>query len=131
MLISLAGPLSSFALAYLAIWFYRSFSIARTDRMLEAFLPIFVWANRAWGLFNLIPVPPLDGGHAVRSFFSIFLRDRTSFMISTWVALIVGGAVAVYEFIGGSFFIAFYIAWFVFMAFQRWQDFQKYGTPQD
>lgn len=131
MLISLAGPFSSFGLAFLSLWIYRNVAFAQTDRMLDAFLPLFYWANSRWGMFNLIPVPPLDGGHAVRSFFSIFLRDRTAFMISTWIALLGGGGIAVWAFIGGSFFIAFYIAWFVFMAFQRWQDFQKYGTPQD
>jgi Zn-dependent protease len=131
MLISLAGPGSSFLLWIASVWIYYNIPVAHTDPMLKEFLPRFAWANRVWGLFNLIPVPPLDGGHAVRSFFSTFLRDRTSFVISTWVALIGGGAVAVYAFMAGEWFVAFYIAWFVFMAFQRWQDFQKYGTPQD
>lgn len=131
MIISLAGPASSFVLAYLSVLVFRNFEIARTDPMLAAFIPLFMRANIWWGVFNLIPVPPLDGGHATRSFFSIFLRDRTAFMISTWIALIAGGGIAIYAFIAGQFFVAFYIAWFVFMAWQRWQDFQKYGTPQD
>lgn len=131
MIISLAGPGSSFVLWFIAYWSYRNVPFTRTDAMLDAFLPRFVWANLAWGIFNLIPVPPLDGGHATRSFFATFLRDRTAFVISTWIALIVGGGIAIWAFIGGQFFIAFYIAWFVYMAFQRWQDFQKYGTPQD
>ena len=131
MFISLAGPFSSFGLWILSAYLYYNVAFAHQDPMVKEFLPRFWWANKAWGLFNLIPVPPLDGGHAVRSFFATFLRDRTAFMISTWIALIGGGAIAVWAFIGGSFFIAFYIAWFVFMAFQRWQEFQKYGTPRD
>lgn len=131
MLISLAGPASSFVLWFLSRWLFFNVGPAHSDAMLKEFLPRFWWANVAWGLFNLIPVPPLDGGHAVRSFFSIFLRDRTAFMVSTWIALAGGGAVAVWMFINGSFFVAFYVAWFVFMAWQRWQDFKKYGTPQD
>jgi Zn-dependent protease len=131
MLISLAGPASSFILFFASRWLFYNVPLAHTDPMLREFLPRFWWANIAWGLFNLIPVTPLDGGHAVRSFFGIFLRDRTAFMISTWIALLGGGAAAVYMFYAGSFFVAFYIAWFVFMAWQRWQDFQKYGTPQD
>jgi Zn-dependent protease len=131
MLISLAGPGSSFILWLASKWLYYNVAFAHTDPMVKEFLPRFWWANLVWGLFNLIPVPPFDGGHAVRSFFSTFLRDRTAFVISTWIALVGGGAIAIWEFIQGQWFIAFYVAWFVFMAFQRWQDFQKYGTPQD
>jgi Zn-dependent protease len=131
MIISLAGPASSFVLWGISRWLYFNVAFAHTDPMMKEFLPRFWWANFAWGIFNLIPVPPLDGGHATRSFFSIFLQDRTAFMVSTWIALIIGGAVAIWAFTGGQFFIAFYIAWFVFMAWQRWRDFQKYGTPQD
>jgi Zn-dependent protease len=89
------------------------------------------WANKFWGLFNLIPVAPLDGGHAVREFFNIFFRDRVSFILYVWVAMIVGGAVAVFFFVVRSFFIALYIAWFVYIAFQQWQHFRRYGTPGD
>lgn len=131
MLISLAGPFSSFALGLLAWWSYRTFPITHTDRMLDALVPRLIWANFAWGIFNLIPTPPLDGGHATRDFFRMFLSERTAFVIATWIAIVVGGAVAIYCFSQRQFFIALYIAWFVYMAFQRWQEFQKYGTPQD
>jgi Zn-dependent protease len=131
MLISLAGPFSSFALGLLAWWSYRTFPVTHTDKMLDALVPRLIWANFAWGIFNLIPTPPLDGGHATRDFFRMFLSERTAFVIATWIAIIVGGAVAIYCFAQRQFFIALYIAWFVYMAFQRWQEFQKYGTPQD
>lgn len=131
MLISLAGPLSSFGLMFLCQWIYFNVPQARQDAMLAVFLPYMAWANKFWGLFNLIPVAPLDGGHAVREFFNIFFRDRVSFILYVWVAMIVGGAVAVFFFVVRSFFIALYIAWFVYIAFQQWQHFRRYGTPGD
>lgn len=131
MLISLAGPFSSFGLGLLAWWSYRTFPITHTDKMLDALVPRLIWANFAWGIFNLIPTPPLDGGHATRDFFRMFLSERTAFVIATWIAIIGGGGVAIYFFRQRQFFVALYIAWFVYMAFQRWQEFQKYGTPQD
>src|SRR5688572_10382544 len=132
MLISVAGPFSSFALGF-GVWGITLFAPQyRNDAMLQALLPTLVYANIGWGLFNLIPTPPLDGGHATRDFFRMFLSERTAFIVATWIAIVIGGAIAVYFFaVQRQFFIAFYIAWFVFMAFQRWQDFQKYGTPQD
>lgn len=132
MLISVAGPASSFGIWLLTLWFMANFEIARTDRMLDALLPRLAWANRAWGLFNLIPVPPLDGGHATREFFRIFLNERTAFVISIWIAIIGGAAIAVYLLVvDRSIFIAMYIAFFVYMAFQQWQYFKRHGVPGD
>jgi Zn-dependent protease len=131
LLISLAGPFSSFGLAFLCQLLIARVPVVQTDKMLQVFIPLMAAANFWWGLFNLIPVAPLDGGHAVREFLNIFLRDRTSFIISSWVAFIGGGGIAVWMFIQKQFFIALYIAFFVYMAWQRWQYFRNSGTPGD
>jgi len=131
MIISLAGPLSSFALMFLCIWIYAAVPAARQDAMLAVFLPYMAWANKFWGLFNLIPVAPLDGGHAVREFLNIFLRDRTSFVIYVWIAMIAGGGVAIWFLLHRTFFIALYVGWFVYIAFQQWRHFRRYGTSGD
>ena len=131
MLISVAGPLSSFGLWLLTLWVMASFEIARTDRMLAELLPRLAWANRVWGLFNLIPVPPLDGGHATREFFRMFLSERTAFVVSIWIAIVGGSAIAIYMLFGGIIFVSLYIAWFVYMAFQQWQYFKRHGVPGD
>lgn len=128
MLISVAGPASSFLLVLLSAAAART-HLGQTDKMLMVFLPLFSLANLWWGVFNLIPVPPLDGGHATRNFFRMFLSERNAFIVAIWIAMIVGGAVALLFFYGRQFFVAFYIAWFVYMAFQRWQHFRQYGTP--
>lgn len=61
-LISLAGPASSIALAYLVLWILMSVPHAKTHTLLLAFLEMMVFANQAWGIFNLIPILPLEGG---------------------------------------------------------------------
>lgn len=131
MLISLAGPLSSFAIMYLSQLAVMHLAIVRTDPMLAALVPRLYWANRFWGLFNLIPVPPLDGGHAVREFFRTILAERPAFVVSIWIAIVAGGAIAVWMFVGGQFFIALFIAWFVYVAFQKWLQFRESGVPGD
>lgn len=130
MIISVAGPASSFLLMFLAMLASNT-QLGETDKMLQAFLPLFALANLWWGIFNLIPVPPLDGGHATRDFFRIFLPERTAFIIAIWIAIIVGGGVALFAFSQRHFFVAFYIAWFVYMAFQQWQHFRSHGVPGD
>lgn len=131
LLISLAGPFSSFALAGLAWWITANVEIVRTDRMLAALMPRLLWANVFWGIFNLIPVPPLDGGHATREFFRMFLTERNAFVVSIWIAMVVGGMVVAAALWARQFFVALYIAWFVYMAFQQWQYFKQHGTPGD
>lgn len=61
MLVGLAGPLSNFAMAALAGLFFR-FNLFVVDIIpLRFFLLIFIQVNIGLGLFNLLPVPPLDG----------------------------------------------------------------------
>ncbi|MGZ5473749.1 MAG: M50 family metallopeptidase [Thermoanaerobaculia bacterium] len=131
LLISLAGPLSSFALAFLSYWIENNVEVARTDRMLAAFIPRLTLANAFWGIFNLIPVPPLDGGHATREFFRMFLPEKNAFVVSIWIAMVVGGGIAITALVFRQFFIGLYIAWFVYMAFQQWQSFKRHGVPGD
>lgn len=131
MIISVAGPASSFALWAVSAWVQENVELARTDRMLAALMPRLALANLFWGIFNLVPVPPLDGGHATRDFFRMFLSERSAFMIAIWIAIVGGGLVAVAALVFRQFFIGLYIAWFVYMAFQQWQYFRKHGIPGD
>lgn len=128
MLISLAGPLASFALAFLITMILRTVPFATRDPMMVALLPILRAANFYWGIFNLIPVPPLDGGHVVRNFLRTVLSEKTAFVISVWIAMIVGGAVAVLALRTGWFFLALFMAWFVFNNYQQWRLYRSHGN---
>ena len=99
--------------------------------MLVALVPLLGAANWWWGIFNLIPVPPLDGGHATRDFFRMFLSERSSFMIAIWIAMIVGGLVVAWSIIGRQFFVALFIAFLVYRAFEQWRYFKDHGVPGD
>ena len=64
--VSLAGPLANFGVALLAGMLIRYFLFPW-----ELYLNILVSMmilNIALGLFNLIPIPPLDGSHILESF---------------------------------------------------------------
>jgi Zn-dependent protease len=99
--------------------------------MLLALLPILVFANKWWGILNLLPVSPLDGGHAVRNFLRTFLDDKVAFVIAVWVGIVVGVAVAILSVRAGEFFLAVLLAWFVYMNFQHWQYYREHGYPGD
>ena len=129
--ISLAGPLSSFGLA-LMVWLVRDRSqFAREDPMMAAFLPLLAFANIFWGIFNCLPITPLDGGHATRSFLRLFMPDQRAFPIAVWIGIIVGTAVAIVALLYRQIFITVLIAWYVFMNYQQWQYYRDHGTPGD
>jgi Zn-dependent protease len=129
LVISLAGPASSFVLAWLITLLQANVAFAQRDAMLVALLPLLVRANWLWGLFNLLPISPLDGGHAVRNFFRMFLTDRTAFTVSVWIGIVVGTAVAILGLFWRWIFLAFLIAWYVFMNYQQWKAFRDRGIP--
>ncbi len=58
MLVAAAGPAMNFALAWLG-------ALALHGAVLADALSLFIVYNLALGLFNLLPLPPLDGGRIV------------------------------------------------------------------
>lgn len=69
-LVSLAGPLSNFVLAFLALLIYKLLMLTCLNffyggglvaEIVVKLLSNIVWLNIGLGVFNLLPVPPLDG----------------------------------------------------------------------
>ena len=77
-LISIAGPISNFILALLffviARLLYFSESFSATTLGMEVINMIMIWGviNFSLFVFNLIPIPPLDGSHL----YLTFLKDE-------------------------------------------------------
>lgn len=109
-LVSLAGPFAGFALA--AVWLVAQALVPALDGPVLAQLGAdILWVTVAWGVFNLLPVLPLDGGNVVRGALEwIFGRpaDRAAHAIS----IVVAGAVAVLALLGGYLFGAFFAIYF-------------------
>lgn len=84
-LISLAGPGAGFLLGGLALLVQR---VAPPLPLVAAvLLQQIIWVNIAWGIFNLIPVLPFDGGHVMQEAFGP-RRARTAAGVSLVVAVL-------------------------------------------
>jgi Zn-dependent protease len=131
LLISLAGPLSSFALAWAVGALYSASAYAHRDPFLLALLPLLARANFLWGVFNLMPVVPLDGSGVVRNFLRLFLNERLSFTIAIWVSMVSGVILAILGLVIRQIFLSLLMLWFVRTSYLQWQFFRSYNRTDD
>lgn len=78
-LVSLAGPISNLVLAVIGVGFYAlflNFDFFAYGSVVETFLMIFVQLNIVLFVFNLIPLPPLDGYQILVEFLSMSARAK-------------------------------------------------------
>jgi Zn-dependent protease len=69
MVVSFAGPASNILAAWLTASLIKLFPvIVLSSGYVHRALSDFIWINLALAIFNLIPVPPLDGSHILEPF---------------------------------------------------------------
>ncbi|MBI5078934.1 site-2 protease family protein [Candidatus Saganbacteria bacterium] len=67
LIVSLAGPLSNFLFAWFLAIIFRTLPIS-PGGVLSSIISYTIWINLALAVFNLIPIPPLDGSHILEFF---------------------------------------------------------------
>lgn len=140
-IVSLAGPFAGFLLAglTLAVGAALGGEIILTSilgiipfpvvlmpygSILTDIFLIMLWVNVFWGIINLLPVYPLDGGHVSRNI--LIQRDPYGGLrTSLWISVITGGILAL---VGVVFLGSIYMAFlFGLLAFQSYQMLQSIG----
>lgn len=103
--VCLAGPCAGFAffgVILAGVIYFRSlawlFDPSPPDELVHDAAWQLVFINLFWGLVNLAPVLPLDGGQVCRSFFDL-LRLRTAESATLVVSFIVGGLMSAFFFV--------------------------------
>jgi Zn-dependent protease len=139
-LISFAGPGAGFLLAALLVVilfaakqgdhllflppFYIPVVVGLDNFRLQVLLNFLFYICGFWGLLNLLPIYPLDGGQIARELFLRFnLRDgiRQSLMLSLVTALSIGiyGATKYHS--------GFFLIFFAYLAYENYQALQAYS----
>jgi Zn-dependent protease len=96
-------------------------SIPFGGQILGAFVTSLLWVNIFWGLINLMPVYPLDGGNIAR-YILLQVDPVNGVRKSLWVSVIAGGLIALIAFfLLHSVYMAIL---FGFLAFQSYQSLQ-------
>lgn len=111
-LISFAGPFAGFTL-YALVWIVaRTFSqtmaatLSRDTLLLINFVILqMLYVNLWWGILNLLPVVPLDGGQICRDI-CLWITPRNGVQLATQIGVFVAGGVAVWFFMEQRFYPA-------------------------
>ena len=91
--VSLAGPFAGFALGTAAFLLAHILDVSTTRSGDNVILFDLLWVNFGWGLFNLVPVLPLDGGMVMQNLLpgDEMVRARRAALFS--IAILVVAAV--------------------------------------
>jgi Zn-dependent protease len=113
--VSVAGPFVGFAFGLFFVWLNRS---TTTDSLLVAnALADLVFVNLAWGIFNLLPILPLDGGSVVASFLEHVTRGGGQ-RIAHLVSVVAAVALAAAGLGLGQPFVALFALYFAYLNYQ-------------
>lgn len=109
--VAAAGPLAGFLLGGLVFLVYGWWS-PNTD-LAQALFWYLIWVNIGWGIINLMPVPPLDGGHI-----SLGVFGPTRRRMALWLGIITAAGVVVLGLSMRSFYLAFMFGWMGYGCYQ-------------
>jgi Zn-dependent protease len=137
-LISLAGPFAGFFLAALVVVAGVALGGRLVLTSLLGFIPFpmvlmpgggiaaslvlaLLWVNIFWGIINLMPVHPLDGGNVTRHILTQY-DPWNGVRTSLWISVATGAALAVAGFLLlGSLYMALIFGLLAFQSFQMLQ----------
>jgi Zn-dependent protease len=115
-IVSLAGPFAGFLFGAFVLVVARY--MPPTNMYMATVLSMLYWVNFAWGLFNLLPIVPLDGGHVMSSLLSMRWPHRAE-AVSDVVTAITVSAVCFFAWLIQEPFIAIIALIVSFRSFQR------------
>ncbi len=105
MKVALSGPGSNIALALVFGLFIRFLPVVRENESLFFAFSAVVFVNLLLAVFNLLPIPPLDGSHVLFTFFP-GISEKIKVFFAQYGFLI---------FLGIIFFFANFIFYFLFV----------------
>lgn len=122
LMISISGPLAGLLLG-LPFLIVSMLGIFDQDYVVKNVIGIIVWVNIGWSLFNLLPMMPLDGGHAFTSILRIF-RVADAKRVAGLVGIVTGGVIVVAGLSLQMLFVT------IIGAFCAYTSFLQYAKPR-
>lgn len=114
----ICGPLAGFVLAAALIALQTSTGLFNTG-YLQFLYGQLLWINIGWGLLNLLPVWPLDGGQLAYT----LIDGLTSFQAAKVIRILsvsTAALLSVLAFTAQQPYLALFFAYFAWMNWERW-----------
>lgn len=151
--ISLAGPLAGFALAAAVVVAIRMsghpigyttdltfpfdaylvpaivgkvYFAAFRSEALSLVVWTLLWVNIWWGVLNLLPIYPLDGGRVSREICTLRGNPRQGIVNSLWISIFTAAAVAIFSLFQGSLFLPIMLGMLGYSNYQTLQTYRSY-----
>jgi Zn-dependent protease len=110
-LISLAGPGAGFLFGSLVLVIWMQVPVETESLLVSTVIRDLLWVNFGWGIFNLFPILPLDGGNVMRSLEEL-IRRKPGGQVSQVVSLLIAAALGLWALSIGWSWVVFLSAWF-------------------
>lgn len=136
-----AGPCAGFLLLAIVLGPFFALDREWPPLVFEAIRDLF-WINLFWGLLNLLPIWPLDGGQISRDLFD-WVRPRNGVRLSLGLSIIVASVLAVNSFMAtngpplipfipiGGLYITLFFALFAVQSYQLMQQLPPDGGRRE
>jgi stage IV sporulation protein FB len=108
--VAAAGPVSSFVLALL--FFVMLYVVGQP----LWFLQYAVGINIILGIFNILPIFPMDGGRILRALLSYKFGQKSGTTAAVWVTVILGGLITIVSIMYGQWNMAVIMVLIILMA---------------
>jgi len=121
--LAFSGPLAGFVLAFFTLMLLQAVpaNVGLATDMFRFFLGWTTIISIVWGIFNLLPIYPMDGGHIAREIFLYFFpwRGIEFSLILSMVLAVLLIALAIQQ---GAVFIAVIFGFFAYQNYQEWSS---------
>ncbi len=114
--VSLAGPFAGFCFALLVLVASLA-GLSPKHPLAGHAVWLLLWANVGWGVFNLLPMLPLDGGNVLRTIVRAISKDHGE-KIARVVSIVVAAGIALWAVRGKQWWVLYLGALFAFQNVQ-------------
>ena len=110
-LVAMGGPLTNLVLAFIGFGVWGIMGLAGTGGTVSVILLLFVQVNLGFFLFNILPIPPLDGSRVLYALAPEFVRtamraiERFGIIVVFAIVLLAGSVVSAYMGTAIDFFL--------------------------
>jgi Zn-dependent protease len=118
--VSLAGPFAGFILGGL-VWAVALLVPPQSHPAVVRAIDMLLWVNIGWGLINLIPMVPWDGGHAVHGLLDRITNGRGARPTAILTFVVGALALAYTALVVHSLWLSFLVMVSLAAAYQLWK----------